>query len=74
MTDIVMQPVKSRNVKSIGYGPTSKTLHVEFCNGGRYAYNDVSPEKHLALIAAKSIGSHLRDNIVGQHKHRKLET
>jgi hypothetical protein len=65
--------VKSRTVKSVGYDPKTKTLEVEYKSGGIYHYADVPPEKHKALMSAKSIGTHLHTHIKSKHEHKKLE-
>jgi KTSC domain-containing protein len=68
------QPVKSSNIKSIGYDPEKQELHVEFGSGQVYAYANVPPEKHQALLAAESIGQHFARHIRTSHGFRKLET
>ena len=68
-----MKGVKSSNIKAIGYEPTTRELHVEFNDGAKYIYDDVSPEHHAALVAAPSHGKHLAKNIVGKFKHRKVD-
>lgn len=65
-------PVKSSNVKSVGYSAKTKTLHVEFTNGGVYEYGNVPSEKYAALRKAKSIGGYLAASIKGKHTHKKL--
>lgn len=66
-------PVSSSQIKSIGYDPTTKSMDVEFNNSGRvYRYHDVPPEKHAALMAADSIGSHLSAHIKGAHRYERL--
>lgn len=64
-----MVPVQSSNVKAVGYDADKSELHVQFHNGGHYRYLGVSPEKHRALMAASSVGSHLHSHIKGQHRH-----
>ncbi len=56
-----MRPVKSTNVKAIGYDAASNTLRVEFASGS-YDYDGVTAKEHRDLVDAKSIGSHF-------HKH-----
>lgn len=65
--------VKSGNVRSVGYDPGSKTLEVEYRNGGVYQYVNVPAETHKALMEADSIGGHLSVYVKGQYDHVKLE-
>jgi len=52
-----MRPVKSSNIKSLGYDPSTNTLAVEFSNGGRYHYADVSAEEFERFEKAESLGT-----------------
>ncbi len=65
-------PVSSSNVKSIGYDEPSRTMHVEFRDGGVYEYSGVPPETHQALVNAPSVGSHLHAHIKGRFPARRL--
>ena len=51
-----MQPVKSSNVKAVGYDEENKTLQVEYKSGGIYQYPGVQPEIYADLLAAESVG------------------
>lgn len=59
--------VTSSNVESVGYDPESQELEVKFKNGGTYVYDRVPPEKHVALMQASSVGSHLHQHIKPHH-------
>ena len=65
-------PVKSSNVKSIGYDPKTGTMHVEFSGGTVYEYSHVPPETHAALMASSSIGAHFAKHVKPKHEGRKL--
>jgi hypothetical protein len=56
-------PVKSSNIKSIGYDPETKTLEVEFSGERVYQYYDVPADLHEELMVAESCGSFLYENI-----------
>jgi hypothetical protein len=71
--NIAYAPVKSGNIKEVGYDPASRTLGVRFHSGATYHYADVSAEKHAALMAAPSVGSHLHSNIKGAHASTKVD-
>jgi hypothetical protein len=58
-----MKPVKSSNIKAIGYDPATQTLAVEFNHGGLYHYANVPAAAHQELVSAKSIGGHLHQHI-----------
>lgn len=62
---IAMGDVKSSQVKSIGYDPTTKTLALTFTRGAGavYHYPNVSAEDHQKLLNAKSIGTHFGKHI-----------
>ena len=64
-------PVKSSNVKSVGWNPDDKTLSVEFSDGSIYNYSDVEKDIHEGLVSAKSVGSFLHKHIKGKYKHSK---
>lgn len=57
------EPVKSSNIKSIGYDPKSQTLEIEFIHGGIYNYSPVSESEHLSLMKADSVGSYFANTI-----------
>lgn len=72
-TPIQRVPVRSSNIKAIGYDAASKALSVEFLNGGVYRYSDVPAEKHAELMAADSCGAYLSAHIKGKYPHQKEE-
>jgi hypothetical protein len=65
-------PVKSSNLKSVGYDPKSKTLEVEFHTGAVHQYEGVSPQSHKKMLAAKSIGGYFQVNIRNFHKSNQV--
>lgn len=66
-----LQPVQSSNISDIGHDSDNDELHVKFHNGATHIYSGVTAEKHQALVAADSIGSHFHHNIRAQHNSRK---
>lgn len=58
-----MTPVNSDSIAKVGHDPASRTLKVEFNNGGIYHYAGVSADQHAALMRADSIGTHFHQNI-----------
>jgi hypothetical protein len=61
------KPVQSSNLKSVGYEPKTKTLEVEFQNGGVFRYPGVTAARHAALVAARSPGGYFHQHIRSQH-------
>ena len=68
-----MHPVKSTNIKAVGYDPATQKLHVEFHSTGVYEFDDVSESKHRKLMEAPSIGKHFQQHIRHSHDFRKLD-
>jgi hypothetical protein len=53
---IPRQAVSSSNVASVGYDAATRTLAVEFSNGGVYEYDDVPADVADALMQSGSVG------------------
>lgn len=66
------QPVKSSNIKSVGYDATRRALEIEFQSGQIHEYANVPPEKHQALIKAKSVGQFFHRAIRSKHKSKQV--
>lgn len=52
------QPVRSSNIRSVGYDIDSHELEIEFHHGGIYLFHNVPPMLYHALMAAPSKGSY----------------
>jgi len=65
-------PVKSSNIKSIGYEPETETLEVEFLNGGIYQYDNVPLTIYEGLMNASSHGKYFWQHIRDRYPTRKL--
>jgi hypothetical protein len=68
-----MQPVKSSNVKAVGYDEENKTLQVEFRSGGIYQYASVQPEMYADLLAAESVGRFVSQVVRSGRKGLRIE-
>jgi hypothetical protein len=68
-----MQPVKSSNVRAVGYDEENKTLTVEFRSGGIYQYPGVPPEMYADLLAAESVGRFVSQVVRAGRKGMKIE-
>lgn len=72
-----LTPVKSSNIRAVGYDPKTKALTVAFHGGATHSYADVPPEKHAGMMGSgkvgHSVGAYFHANIKGQHKSKKLD-
>jgi hypothetical protein len=68
-----LQPVSSSNLKAVGYDAETKTLQIEFLNGGLYEYYKVPENIYKGLMAASSHGSYFDQHIKkGGYRYRNL--
>ncbi len=67
-----LKPVNSSSLAAIGYDTAAKTLVLEFRTGGTYAYFDVPPSRHRALLKASSMGEHFMHSIRDRYPYVKL--
>jgi hypothetical protein len=70
---IVMKPVNSSTIKSVGYDEPTSNLQVEFIHGGHYMYHGVPKQLYHQLIGAPSVGSFFHRNVKDKHKFTKLK-
>lgn len=75
MPGIEMIPVKSSNVKTIGYDRETRKLRVEFLRPGDvfYEYSDVTLEKWQSCDLTGSVGEWLHKKIIGKYACRKIQ-
>ncbi|WP_330294189.1 KTSC domain-containing protein [Streptomyces sp. NBC_00503] len=66
------EPVRSSNVRSVGYSQAERVLEVAFHNGGLYRYEDVPADVHAALMASSSKGGFLAQFIKGRYQYRPI--
>lgn len=55
--------VRSSNLASVGYDSASRTLEVEFNNGGIYQYHSVPQPVFNELMSASSHGEYFDRNV-----------
>jgi hypothetical protein len=53
-----IHPVKSGMLTGVGYDPASRTLAVQYTNGGIYHYHGIEQTHVDDLLAAESLGKH----------------
>ena len=67
------QHVSSSNLKAVGYDAATKTLEIEFLNGGLYQYSSLPQSIYDGLMAASSHGQYFDSHIKkGGFPYRKL--
>lgn len=66
-----MRPVKSSNIREIGYDPETSTAHINF-GQATYAVKGISQEEFDAFAAAPSLGKHYNANIKGKFEISKV--
>jgi hypothetical protein len=65
-------PVKSSNLRSVGYDAATKTLEIEFNNGRVYHYSNVPPHIYEGLMAAASHGTYFQEHIKDVYSYQEL--
>lgn len=65
-------PVRSSNIRSVGYDPASRTLEVEFHSGGLYQYSGVPEIIYQGFMRAVSKGSHFHNHIKDRYPDRQV--
>lgn len=65
-------PVRSSNLKSVGYDPESQDLEVEFHGGRIYVYFGVPSSVAEGLMAASSKGSFHASRIKDRYRYRRI--
>lgn len=67
-----LKRVDSSSLSAVGYDRTARTLVLAFKHGGTYAYFDVPPSRHRALLKAKSMGEHFMHHIRDRYRCLRL--
>ncbi|HEU0054487.1 MAG TPA: KTSC domain-containing protein [Longimicrobium sp.] len=65
--------VDSSSIASIGYDPATRTLEVEFVNGGLYHYLDVPVEELERFVTSGSLGRYLNQHIKPSFEVRRVD-
>lgn len=72
-SDMNRVQVQSSNLKSVGYDAETKTLEVEFHDGGLYQYFNVPAVVHRDLLNASSIGQYFSFFIKTTYRCKKVQ-
>lgn len=70
---VLMTPVKSSNLKAVGYDRIQGILHVQFNNGVTWMYDGVPTEEYEMLLLAPSIGKYYTKHIKGKYEGVRAE-
>lgn len=70
---IELKPVKSSNLKAIGYNPTTQTLRVLYNTERAYDYFGVEPTVYENLMKAESVGKFFWSNIRTQYAYAEVK-
>ena len=63
MKRVVFEPVKSSQIKKVGYVAEDRTLYVEFNNKRLYSYSPVTQEQYNEFKNSESIGKYFHKNL-----------
>lgn len=70
---IVVQPVNSSNISTIGYNPNNKKLIILFKRGTIYRYENVNLETFFKMILAESVGKAFHEYINNKYTFTRLD-
>lgn len=71
--EMVLTPVRSSNLKAVGYSPKQMILQVEFLNGSCYQYSGVPEYLYNGLMNASSHGKYLDAYIKkGDYNYKRI--
>ncbi len=62
----------SSMVYAVGYDRETRTLEVVFRRGQIWAYTEVPERVYRALMKASSVGSYLRNSIIGEYDETRI--
>lgn len=62
----------STAITIVGYDEDSEELTVQFTDGSRYAYDDVSGADYRGLMGAASVGAYFNAHIRNEHSYRRI--
>jgi hypothetical protein len=69
-----MTPVRSSKLQAVADDTGSRTRFVQSRSAATYEYRDVEPEKHEALMSARSVGRYFTKQIRDQYQTVKLDS
>lgn len=70
---MIINEIKSSNIKKTEYDTETKKLIVEFNNGLKYEYDDVAHKLYTQFRMAESQGKFFVSEIAKNHKYKKVQ-
>ena len=70
---MIINEIKSSNIKKTEYDTETKKLVVEFNNGLKYEYEDVAHKLYTQFRMAESQGKFFVSEIAKNHKYKKVQ-
>ena len=67
------QPVRSSNIRSVGYEANVQGLELEFRSGGIYRYAGVPEKIYSNLMRAESKGSYFHNQIKDRYPFTRMK-
>lgn len=65
-------PVKSSNIRSIGYDMENEVLEIQFLDGSVYHYFEVPLYEYDSIMEASSHGKYLAQYIKGNYRYERI--
>jgi hypothetical protein len=65
-------PVKSSNIREVGYDQESNILEILFVDGGLYHYFDVPPTVYDGILGATSPGKYFHANVLKVYRCERI--
>lgn len=56
-------PVQSSAIKTVGYDPSTRTIHVEFRSGGTHRFRPFTQQEFERFRDADSLGKHFHSHV-----------
>ncbi len=69
---VILYPVQSSMLASVGYDPQKQILYVLFNSGTAYEYHNVPPDVYQELLQAESIGQYMQENIIDHYSYAQF--
>jgi len=69
---IILFPVQSSNIATVGYNANIKTMRIKFKKGTTYDFFDVPAERYNLFMKSESKGKHFFRNIKGKYESKKV--
>jgi len=65
-------PVRSSNIRSVGYDANEQTLEIEFTSWAIYQYFGVPLHVHEGLMMARSKGTYFNEHVKDKYRFKQI--